>query len=62
MVMILCGMELVVDLWTHVVALTILHGSTRSYVPEPTTDDIEMRVCNEVNEDIAIEKIDLYMQ
>ena len=34
-------------------------------LPEPTTDDIEMRVCTDqasVNEDIAIEKIDIYVQ
>ncbi len=34
-------------------------------LPEPTTDDIEMRVCTDqrsTNEDIAIEKIDIYVQ
>ncbi len=33
-------------------------------LPEPTTDDIEMRVCTDqrsINEDIAIEKIDIYV-
>ena len=34
-------------------------------LPEPTTDDIEMRVCsdeNRVNEDIAIQSFDIYVQ
>ena len=34
-------------------------------LPHPTTDDIEMRVCRDEgsgNEDIAIEKIDIYVQ
>ncbi len=34
-------------------------------LPEPTTDDIEMRVCTDdgsANEDTAIEKIDIYVQ
>ncbi len=65
MVVILCGMELAVDLWTHVVPLTILHGSTRSFQRPPCTDDVEMRVCKDqasYDEDIAIEEIDIYVQ
>jgi hypothetical protein len=34
-------------------------------MPQPTTDDIEMRVCTDEEksaEDIAIENIDIYVQ
>ncbi len=60
MVMILCWMELVVGLWTHAVPPLFYKE-----LPETTTDDIEMRVCVDeahLNENIAVEEIDIYMQ
>ena len=49
------------NVYTAVEIPTILHGSTRSYQNPPQMT----RVCTDqasVNEDIAIEKIDIYVQ
>ena len=48
---------------TVTVTLTTLHGSTRSY--QPTTDDIEMRVCRSgarSEEDVLIKAIEIYIK
>ena len=61
---ILCGMGLGVALPAPAVPSTTLHGSTRQ-LPQPTIDDIEMRVCRDQNrgdEDIPIAHVEIYVQ
>ena len=63
--MILCGMVKVVSLQIHVAPSTLLHGSTSMQLPQPTSDDIEMRVCADQDrddEDIRIKGIHIFVQ
>ena len=58
----LCGMERVVGRRAIAAASTTLHAWFYKQLPQPTSDDIEMRVCRDEsanNENVAIE---LYVQ
>ena len=64
MVLTLCGMGLVVGLTSTCCSFNTPPWFYKQ-LPQPTTDDIEMRVCRDEassNEDVAIESVTIYVQ